>query len=227
MNSRETKIALLTRAWARLAGSSRIRAGVLTSVLALCNVLPSYAQTSGCDQTFQCDATDFGGPVMPAPGIVLLFWLPAGVHFDPGGSASDVTYESLMKRFFTDVSPSSYYNILSEYPGMCPSDTPPASCFGPITSVMTLVDNNPYPHLGTQNSPVNDFDIHAELMMQIANNHWPTGIGVEYFVFLGWGIQECNDSFNMCTFEKPGGMGHSAPTTVIFSTATTRRSCTP
>jgi len=159
-----------------------------------------------CDASTDCSATDHGGLIMPSPSIVLVFWLPAGFHFDAGGPVGDTAYQTLIKRFFTDVSPSTYYNILSEYPGICSSTNPPppTPCFGPISSVMSELDMNPYPHAGTQAAPVTDIDIHAELMSEIAKNKWPTGLGVEYFVFLGRGVEQCDAAINTCTFDKGG-----------------------
>jgi hypothetical protein len=58
----------------------------------------------------------------------------------------------------------------------------------------TWTDTTSYPLSGT----VQDSDVQAEVTKAIAVNHWPTGVGSEYFVFLGKGQSQCNGS--SCAF---------------------------
>src|ERR1035441_9823009 len=123
----------------------------------LCMLLVALAIPAGA----QNDLQELGGPVMQAPTVYLIFWLPSGVHYDPSGAAGDTTYENLMARFFSDVSGSSYLNIVSQYPGVCgpPNLATTQPCFGPVTVGKTFVDTQAYPHTGTAGDPLPDFDI--------------------------------------------------------------------
>ena len=54
-----------------------------------------------------------GGPVMHPSNVYTIFWLPNGYSY---GAVSDANYENLINRFFTDLSGSQYYDILTQYP---------------------------------------------------------------------------------------------------------------
>ena len=78
---------------------------------------------------------DNGGPVFHGPiQAILIFWLPSGLHYDTNtnSAAGDTAYENILTGFFGDLSGSSYFNILSQYPGMC-GNLPVTPCCAPIT----------------------------------------------------------------------------------------------
>ena len=156
----------------------------------LCMLLVALAIPAGA----QNDLQELGGPVMQAPTVYLIFWLPSGVHYDPSGAAGDTTYENLMARFFSDVSGSSYLNIVSQYPGVCgpPNLATTQPCFGPVTVGKTFVDTQAYPHTGTAGDPLQDSDIQTEINGFIAANGLTPGLDKEFFVFTGANIQECS-----------------------------------
>ena len=55
---------------------------------------------------------------MTDPTAYLIFWLPAGLDYEtPGSAATDTAYENLIQGFFTNVAPSSYFQILAQYSG--------------------------------------------------------------------------------------------------------------
>src|SRR5436309_586416 len=70
------------------------------------------------------------GNVMPSTTTYAIFWLPPiggqPSHFEPsnspttntncpGATSSDAIYMCLMKRYFSDVGSTSFYNILTQY----------------------------------------------------------------------------------------------------------------
>lgn len=154
---------------------------------------------------------DQGGPVMQTPtSVFLIFWLPTGSVYDTNSNLTPPgvgNYETLMQRFFTDLSQSNYFKILTQYPGTCGSNIPTQqSCFGSgtITVGGVFVDNQtPYPHAGTQQDPLQDPpDIQGEVQRIITSNNLNAGFNTEFFVFTGANIQEC--SFGSCTFPGQG-----------------------
>src|SRR5215470_13672408 len=138
---------------------------------------------------------DGGGPVMQARTIFLIFWLPPGFHYDSSNTAAaDTTYENLMRRWFTDLSGSTYFNILSQYPGTCSPPTIPtaSSCFGSITVGGTTVDTRAYAAgTGTATSPLSDADIRTEVTNFITTNKLTPDLSMAFFVFLGAGAIVC------------------------------------
>jgi hypothetical protein len=141
------------------------------------------------------DLTDNGGPIMNAPTVHLIFWLPNGFHYDPSNTAAaDTTYENLMTRFFTDISGGTYLNILSQYPGLCglPNTSPGTPCFGGVTVGAGTVDTGSYTtHAGTAQDSLTDADMQAEITRFINNQHLTSGLNSEFFVFLGNGVVTC------------------------------------
>lgn len=139
---------------------------IATGFLMIClagGVLPARAQN---------DLQDQQGPVMQSPTVFLIFWLPTGAHFDPSGATGDTTYESLMSRFFTDVSASSYLNIMSQYPGTCgpPTLATTQSCLSTVAVGGSFVDTRAYTHAGTAADPLQDADIQTEVTNFITAN---------------------------------------------------------
>jgi hypothetical protein len=153
------------------------------------------------------DLTDSGGPIMNAPTVHLIFWLPSGFHYDPSNTATaDTTYENLMTRFFTDVSGSTYLNIVSQYPGLCglPAASTGTPCFGGVTVGAGTVDTSAYTtHTGTAADPLTDADMQAEVTRFINNQNLTPGLNSEFFVFLGNGVVICSTGIG-CDNSFPG-----------------------
>jgi hypothetical protein len=138
---------------------------------------------------------DGGGPVMQARTVFLIFWLPPGFHYDSSNTAAaDTKYENLMTQFFTDMSGSTYFNILGQYPGTC---SPPAiptttACFGTLAVGGTTVDTRAYASgAGTVKSPLTDADIRTEVTNFITTNKLTPDLSMAFFVFLGAGAIVC------------------------------------
>jgi len=162
----------------------------------LCGATSAGAQT--CDPSNNCDVEDNGGPIMQGPTTVfLIFWLPNGSHFDSSTANGDANYETLVARFFNDVSGSSYLNTLAQYPSTCGSNIPTAQrCLGTITAKSLPVDTTAYNQfnaadLGTSNQPLQDSDIQSEVQKLITKNGITPGLNTEFFVFTGADVQEC------------------------------------
>src|SRR5215469_6780677 len=78
-------------------------------------IAPDAASTTTINScALDCHPVGYhGGPVMRAMTTYLIFWLPRGYTFDPGGS--DSYYESLVQRFFQDLQGTRYYRLLTQY----------------------------------------------------------------------------------------------------------------
>jgi hypothetical protein len=148
--------------------------------------------------------TNHGGLTMQHARAHLIFWQPPGVVFDPAQMDGVGTYRTLPATFFSDLSGTSYLNIVTQYPGACGNN----QCVlrntaGAVSLVSTFVDAIPYPHAGTVSDPLQDGDIQNEIKRAISLNSWTAGEDAVFFVFTGAGIEECNPS--SCTFKKSTG----------------------
>jgi hypothetical protein len=146
-----------------------------------------------------------GGPTMQGPiKVFFIFWEPTGSFFDSTTSTSDSTYQALLPRFVSDLAPSSYFNILTQYFGSCQSDSS-SSCVIPNTAGIvsvggTFTDTRAYPHAGSTTDPLQDSDIRAEIESAIRTNGWAVNPNNEFFVFTTAGTAECSDPAGGCTF---------------------------
>lgn len=172
-------------------------------IVFLASAIPASAQL--CDPTKSCDVEDNGGPVMQGPTTVfLIYWLPGNFNFDTSVTNGDANYEKLMARFFTDLSGSSYFNLLTQYPGNCGLATATAqTCLSTITATNLPVDTSAYTQfsstsVGTSAQPLQDSDIQAEVQKEITQNGITPGLNTEFIVFTGAGVQECI-SAGICT----------------------------
>jgi hypothetical protein len=170
-----------------------------------------------------------GGPTMQGPiSVFLIFWEPSQptpLFYDSSTGTSDATYRSLMSRFFRDVAPSSYFNILTQYFGACESNSsnscvvPNASGTVTIPGNGVFVDPRPYPHAGTTADPLQDSDVRDEINKAITVNGWTVSNNSEFFVFTTAGINECAD-FG-CTFLSSKGPAfcayHDSADSVIYA----------
>jgi len=145
------------------------------------------------------------GLTMHSYTAYLIFWLPKGFSFEPGGD--DARYQSLVARYFQDVGGTPYYNLLAQY----------WDYRGHISNSATLggvyLDTTPYEHCdtpssgcrpaaGTQADPLTDQDVQDEVSRALrANIDWGTSIDNEFFVFTASGVQECSSGGRrFCTF---------------------------
>jgi IPT/TIG domain len=141
-----------------------------------------------------------GGTVMQTVSVFLIFWLPGypnGVLLDPTVPGGFGNFFSLTEQFFRDIGGSSYFNIVTQYPGTCQAspinptcvtaNTPQSVQFGGV-----WVDAEPYPNnRGSAANPLQDSDIRDEVVRAINTKQWPIGLNSEFFVFTGAGIEEC------------------------------------
>lgn len=159
------------------------------------------------------DVVDHGGPKTQGPTVFLIFW-SAGKPYDSGFSDGMGNYQSVIPRFFSDLSMTDYFDILSQYPSTCGANQ---SCHGPVTIGGVFTDTSPYPHAGTSSDPLLDGDIQMEITSSILKNPgWHPGLNAIFFVFTAQNVQECTDSThtqctgNFCayhssfTFSAPG-----------------------
>jgi hypothetical protein len=119
-----------------------------------------------------------GGPVEATSSKnFLIFW-------EPTGSVVATNYNATLAQFFGDVGGSSLYGVATQYyqtSGSTQQNIANSSSVGG-----TWTDTTAY-----SSGTLQDSDIQAEVNKAIAANHWPTGVGNEYFVFLAQGENEC------------------------------------
>jgi hypothetical protein len=129
-----------------------------------------------------------GGPVMHTSHVYAIYWPPSGYNF--GDPVSDANYESLINGFFTNLSGTQFYDILTQYP-----DTT-----GPLTHTNTFggsyVDTTAYPcgsSCGSDNPGhyLSDTDIQNEVLRATHANGWLSGQTNQYMVFYGNGVHSC------------------------------------
>jgi hypothetical protein len=64
-----------------------------------------------------------GGPTMQNQvKAFFIYWMPSGVVLDTSVTDGIGNFETLSKRFFDDLSATSFYNIVTQYPGQCGSN---------------------------------------------------------------------------------------------------------
>jgi hypothetical protein len=159
----------------------------------------------------QDDIQDQGGQIMQGPtSAVLIFWLPSGQVYDTGANLTPPgigNYKTVISRFFTDVSGSSFFNILAQYPGVCGVNTTTQTCLGAVRFGSAFADTRNYPcHAsancttqgGTSSDPLTDADIQLEVQNIVNANGLTPGLNTEFFVFTGANVQECS-SAGVCT----------------------------
>jgi len=152
------------------------------------------------------------GQVMHTQAIYLDFWLPAGATYEPNGS--DSAFESRIKRYFNDVSGTSFYKLLTQYWDES----------GPVRNREQLAgvyfDTAPYPHAGTQADPLTDLDIQQSVLRAtFAHTTWGQNANRDEFVVItGYGMNECtqegcsflqndNTSNDFCAYHSTLGNG--------------------
>lgn len=149
--------------------------------VAVASATTTSADFDICDPN--CPSFDYhDGKVLHSLSAYLIFWLPKGHTFEPGGS--DKRFQSLMAQYFNDLGGTSFYNILTQY----------WDHQGPVSASVsvggTYVDTKPYPHAGTQSDPLSGADIEAEISRVVAANNWSDS-GTVFFLFTGYDVQAC------------------------------------
>ena len=173
----------------------RGRLRLIFVVAALGLIITAYARADNVT-----NMVSHGGRIMPTSKTYAIFWLPAGVHFEPPAvppatdAGNDTRYENLMIRYFNDVGGSDIYATATQYTG---SNGAIAnnSTFGGST-----VDTTAYPAAGTTADPLTQAQLQAEVESVRMSKGWPTGINNEYFIFTGFGIQDCFSDGTTCSY---------------------------
>lgn len=134
------------------------------------------------------------GPVMHTPTVYLVFWLPAGQHFEPAATAAtDTAYENLMIRFFQDIGNTNFFNVVTQYPDG--SGAP----HNAVTFGGSTVDTTAYPKAGDNANPLADSDIRNEVHSVATAQSWTEDGEHEFIVYTGNNIRECMSS-SSCNF---------------------------
>jgi hypothetical protein len=120
----------------------------------------------------------------------------ASVPVLPGGPDGDTDYKSVITKYFQDLGGTAFYNLLTQYADQesgaiqnsealggtwtdnCGYTSTPSTTTGPVPG-------------GTQAAPIYQMDIQNEVERAIQVNHWPTGLGNEYYVYTGYGAADC------------------------------------
>jgi len=163
-------------------------------------VAPGATGTVGltlCDR--QCPALRFHGhAVVHHLTAYVIFWLPAGHTFEPGGG--DARFQSLVQQYFNDVGGTDFYGMLGQYwdyQGFMQNS---------VTLGGTYVDTTPYPRAGTRAAPLTDADIQAGVARAQQKNGWIVDGEHAYFLFTGYNVESCSMSVlsKECSFSTNG-----------------------
>jgi hypothetical protein len=155
----------------------------------------SVCQSAHCPGVYFHD-----GSVLHTLNLYLIFWTPPGSRLDP--DISNARAEALYEQFVNDLGGSRFYGLLTQY----------WDYTGPVRNVVhlggTYTDTRPYPHAGTQSSPLRDADITDESSKVINRLNWPVGQeGAAVAVITAYGAEECAGNplaESDCTFSTNG-----------------------
>ena len=140
-----------------------------------------------------------GGDIMPTTMPYAIWYLPAGNPFEPTSgdaatdAANDTRYENLLTRYFNDVGGSDIYGTATQYNGTNGFITNSSTFGGSVT------DTNAYPHAGTVADPLTQQNLQDEVEAVRTAQSWPTGVNTEYFIYTGFGIQDCFPDGTTCS----------------------------
>jgi hypothetical protein len=141
--------------------------------------------------------TYHGGPVQHSSAVYAIFWVP-GSYSLPAG------YQSTIAQYFTDVAHDSFkasnvYASDTQYYDV--TNTVRRFVSYSVAYRAAVVDTRPLPANGCPNYTLNDgstskncltdAQIESEIKSVVAANHFPTGLGAEYFVFTPPGLASC------------------------------------
>jgi hypothetical protein len=168
--------------------SRRRASGAKSLLFALCCLVAAFPALGGGSN----DVVDHNGQVMRLSRVVLIFWLPNGVTYDPIAPDGIGHYKILIQQFLNDVSATSYYDILTQYPGNCGLKAPAfPACHQSVLVAGAFSDAQAYPHAGSAADPLQDADIQAEIKKIIGQHSIKPDLDTAFLVFTGNGIKEC------------------------------------
>ena len=146
--------------------------------------------------------TYHGGPVQHGTTAYAIFWDPPGRYFPP-------SYRAMVAQYFNDVSQQSYgtgnvYSAATQYYDLTgPGGTKNWVSYD-VSYGGSAVATDPLPASGCKNYSLGDFSktwaclldsqLQSEVSNVIAAQHWPTGLGAEYFLFTPAGLGSCFDT---------------------------------
>ncbi|HWE10618.1 MAG TPA: hypothetical protein VG325_14795 [Solirubrobacteraceae bacterium] len=141
--------------------------------------------------------TYHNGPVMHTNKVYAIYWVPPGYSVDSG-------YESLINRFFGDVSADS-----GKTSNVYFSDTQYYDTAGNVAYTSSFagsyVDTSPVPTSGCTDSYtsacVTDAQLQSEITRVIKANGWTANASTEFFMFTAKGIGSCDGS-SSCAFSQ-------------------------
>jgi hypothetical protein len=152
-----------------------------------------------------------GGPVMHTNQVYAIYWIPSGYSVGSG-------YQSTIDGFFTNVaaasgSQSNVYYSDTQYYDTINGNIAYSSSFGGAIS-----DSDPYPRNGCRDHYtkvcLTDAQLQTEISRIVANGHYPTGTGTEYFLFTPENVGSCYGSScaysYFCAYHSNIGSGPSA-----------------
>ena len=177
------------------AGRSLLKVAVALAALLVLGLFVSAAQADRVT-----NMVSHGGNIMPTTATYAIFWLPAGNHYEPTtgnaatDAANDTRYENLLIRYFNDVGGSDIYDTATQYNGTNGFVTNSSTFAGSTT------DTNAYPHAGTVADPLTQQNLQDEVEAVRTAQGWPTGVNTEYFIFTGFGIQDCFSDGVTCSY---------------------------
>jgi hypothetical protein len=162
--------------------------------------------------------------------VYLIYWLPPGVVLDTSVSDGIGNFQTLMQQFLSDVSGSEYFNIITQYSGVCSGIPCVAQNFSadPVVLAGAFVDTQAYPNPGTRAGPLTDKNIQDEVTRAISQNGWAIDPNAVFFVITGVFksntalVEECQPNGN-CTFKgSPAYCGYhstfpSSSGTIVYS----------
>jgi hypothetical protein len=138
--------------------------------------------------------------------VYLIYWVPPGVVLDTSVADGTGNFQSLMQQFVFDISGSDYFDILTQYAGVCGNTPCVAQNYtaNPVIFGGAWVDTQVYPNAGTQLDPLTDSGIQSEITRAIGQNGWVSDQNSVFFVITGVFqsnnalVEECNGG--NCTF---------------------------
>jgi hypothetical protein len=174
----------------RYCASSERVCNVLKAALALVLLFGSVIANRAEAQNNLTNPTNGRVLVNPIRAFVI-YWLPPGVALDTTVVGNIGNFESLTQKFFSDISGTNYFNIVTQYPGSCGTCVVENFASNPVTLGGAFVDTQPYPHpgalmnAGTRANPLLDSDIQTELRTAISQNKWIVDVNSVFFVITG------------------------------------------
>lgn len=159
-------------------------------------VVPVHGKASR-NATSGGNLTYHNGPVMHTNRVYAIYWVPPGYTVDSG-------YESLINRYFGDVSADSGKSSNVYFSGTQYYDTAGSVAYA-STFAGSYVDTSPLPASGCSDSYtsvcVTDAQLQSEISRVIKANGWTPNSSTEFFMFTAKGVGSCDGS-SSCAFSQ-------------------------